>query len=120
MEGSYKVAEVIARNRKPFINGVFVKKALLNCAEMLFDNLPNKCTIISRVKDMSISLRSVERPITDITIDVTEQQTVALKGANVFSAALDESIDINDNPRSAVVVTVGSLETARNMKSFAA
>ena len=35
--------------------------------------------------------------------DVIEQQTVALKGANVFSVALDESTDINDNSRLAVV-----------------
>ena len=35
--------------------------------------------------------------------DVTEQQTVALKCENVFSVALDESIDINDNPRLAIV-----------------
>ena len=35
--------------------------------------------------------------------DVTGQQTVALKAANVFSVALDESIDIKDNPRLAVV-----------------
>ena len=34
---------------------------------------------------------------------VTEQQTVALKAANVFSVALDKSIDINDNPRLAVI-----------------
>ena len=36
---------------------------------------------------------------TDMATDVTEQQTVGLKRANVFSVALDESIDINDNPR---------------------
>ena len=52
---------------------------------------------------MAISLRTVERRITDTAIDVTEQQTVALKGANVFSVALDESMNINDNPRLTVV-----------------
>ena len=34
--------------------------------------------------------------------DVTEQQTVALKRANVFSVALVESIDVKDNPRLAI------------------
>ena len=52
---------------------------------------------------MPISLRTVERRITDMATDVTEQQTVALKGANVFSVALDESMDINDNPSLAIV-----------------
>ena len=103
IEGSYKVAEVIAKNGKPLTDRVFVKKTFLNCAEVLFDDLPNKCTIISRTKDMPISPRIAERRITDMATDVTEQQTVALELANVFSAALDESIDINDNPRLAVV-----------------
>ena len=39
----------------------------------------------------------------NMSTDVTEQQTVTLKAANVFSVALDESIDINDNPRLAVI-----------------
>ena len=52
---------------------------------------------------MPISSLTVQRHITDMAADVTEQQTVTLKGANVFSVALDESIDINDNPRLAVV-----------------
>ena len=41
--------------------------------------------------------------MTDMATDVTQQQTVALNDANVFSVALDESIDINDNPRLAVI-----------------
>ena len=39
-----------------------------------------------------------------MSTNVTEQQTVALKAANVFSVALEESIDVNDNPRLAVIV----------------
>ena len=103
IEGNYKVAEEIANYGKSFTDQVLVKEAFLSCAEVLFDDLPNKCTIISRIKDVHISPRTVERRIPDIAIDVTEQQTVALKGANVFSTALDESIHINDNPRLAIV-----------------
>ena len=103
IEGNYKAAVAIAKNGKPFIDGVFVQEAFLNCAEVLFDDLPNKCTIVLRIKDMPVSSRTVVRCITDMATDVTEQQTVPLKGANVFGVALDESIDINDNPRLAVV-----------------
>ena len=103
IEGNYKVAEVIAKHGKPFTDGMFVKKAFLRCAEMLFDDLPNKCTIIVRIKDMPVSSRTEERRITNMSTDVTGQQTVALKAANVFSLALDKSIDIKDNPRLAVV-----------------
>ena len=66
IEGSYKVAKVIARNGKPFTDGMFVKEVFLNFAEALFDDLPNKCTIISRIKDMHISPPTVERRIADI------------------------------------------------------
>ena len=48
---------------------------------------------------MHISPWTVERRITDMAINVTEQQAVALKRANVFSVALDESIGTMDNPR---------------------
>ena len=44
IEGSYKVAESIAKYGKPFIDGVFVKEAFLSCAEVLLDDLPSKCT----------------------------------------------------------------------------
>ena len=54
---------------------------------------------------MPVSARTVERRIKDIAKDVNKQQTIASKTANVFSVALDESIDINDHPRLAVVAT---------------
>ena len=80
-----------------------MKKAFLSSANALFDDSPNKSTIISRIQVMPISARTIERRITDIPKDVNKQQTIALKTAHVFSAALDESIDINDKPRLAVV-----------------
>ena len=52
---------------------------------------------------MPVSARTTERRITDIAKDVNKQQTIALKTAKAFSVVLDESIDINDNPRLAVV-----------------
>ena len=100
---SYKVAEVIAKHEKPFTNGMFVKEAFPSYAEVLFDDLPNKCTIIFRIKDMPVSPRTEERRNTNMSADVTEQQTVALKAANGFSVDLDESTDIKDNSRLAVV-----------------
>ena len=85
IEGSYKVEEDIAKDGKPFTDGVFVKVAFLSCAEVLFDDLPNKCTIIPRIKDMPVSSRAVERHITNMSTDVTKQQTVSLK-LQIFSA----------------------------------
>ena len=102
-KSSYKTAECIAQNGKLFTDGVFIKEAFLSCVDILLDDLPNKSSIISRIQDMPVSARTIERRITDIAKDVNKQQTIALKTANVFSVALNESIDIKDNPRLAVV-----------------
>ena len=103
IEGSYKVAEVIAKHGRPFTNRIFAQEAFLSCAEVLFDDLSNKCIIIFRIKDIPVSPRTEERRITNMCADVTEQQTVASKAANVFSVALDKCVDMKDNPCLAVL-----------------
>ena len=53
---------------------------------------------------MFISPRTVKRRIMKMAADVTGQLIVALKAADIFSVALDESININDNSYLAIVV----------------
>ena len=102
-ESSDKAAECIAQHGKPFTDVVFIKEAFRSCADVVFDDLPKKSTIILRIQDMPVSARTIERRITDIAKEVNKQQTIALKTANVFSVVLDKSIDINNNPCLAVV-----------------
>ena len=102
-ESNDKAAECIAQHGKPFTDGVFIKEAFLGCADIMFDDLPNKSTIVLRIQDILVSARTIERRITDIAKNFNKQQTIALKTANVFSVALDESIVMNDNPPLAVV-----------------
>ena len=45
-----------------------------------------------------MSARTVER-----RVDVKMQQAVALQSVNTVSVALDESVDINDIPRLAII-----------------
>ena len=52
---------------------------------------------------MPVSSRTEERLMKDMATDVTELLTVALKAANVFSVALDESRDVNNNSHLEVV-----------------
>ena len=42
--------------------------------------------------------------------NVSEQQTVALKDASVFSVELDESVYINDIPRLAIIARYSNTE----------
>lgn len=102
-EASYRLAHCIAKHGKPFTDGEYIKDAFLSSAEVLFDGLPNKENIILRIKDIPMSARTVQRRIEKMTESVNEQQTAGLKDAMVFSVALDESVDINDIPRLAIM-----------------
>lgn len=59
--------------------------------------------IKSRIKDIPVSARTVQRRIEELAENVCAQQTAGLKEATVFSIALDESVDVNDIPRLAVM-----------------
>ena len=98
-ESSYKVAECMAKRGKPFTDGNFTKEVFINCSEILFEDLPNKNVILSRIKNLPVSARTMEV----MAADVKMQQAVALQSANTFSVALDESVDINDIPRLAII-----------------
>lgn len=95
-QASFKISESIAKHGKPFTDGEYLKEAFLSSAEILFDGLPNKETILSRIKDMPASARTVERRVSDMSANVCSQQTNGLTDAPVFSVAVDESVDIND------------------------
>ena len=103
-EASYRIAHCIAKHGKPFTDGEYIKEAFLCSSEVLFNSLPNKETIKSRIKAIPVSARSVERRIEELEENVCAQQTAGLKEATVFSVALDESVDVNDIPRLAVMV----------------
>jgi hypothetical protein len=102
-ECSYKIAECIALKGKPFTDGEYIKETFLSSAEILFGDLPNKEIIFTRIREIPISARSVERRITDLAENVTTKQISGLKQSQVFSVALDESTDLNDLSRLALV-----------------
>ena len=60
-ESSYEVAECIAKRGKPFTDGDFIKEVFINCSEVLFEDLSNKKVILSRIKNLPVSARTVER-----------------------------------------------------------
>ncbi|XP_074847014.1 general transcription factor II-I repeat domain-containing protein 2A-like isoform X1 [Carettochelys insculpta] len=102
IEGSYKIAHCIVKHGKPFTDGYYIKEAFLSCSDVLFNDLPNKDTVISRIKDLPLSAGSVERCIGEMAENINKQQMVALKDAAVFSVAL-KCVDINDVPQLAVL-----------------
>lgn len=73
-EASYQIANCIAKRGKPFTDGEYIKDAFLSCSEVLFDGLPNKETIMSRIKDIPMSARTVQRRIEEMAENVSEQK----------------------------------------------
>lgn len=102
-ECSFKIAQSLAQKGRPFTDGEFMKQTFLSTGEILFDDLPNKDTILARIRDIPASARTIERRITEMTQNVQKQQRDAIKRSFVFSVALDESVDINDIARLAIV-----------------
>ena len=88
---------------EPFTDVDFIKEVFINCSEVLFEDFPNKNVILSRIKNLPVSARMVERRVEDMAVDVKIQQAVALQSVNTFSVALDKSVDINDIPRLAII-----------------
>ncbi|KAG7475965.1 general transcription factor II-I repeat domain-containing 2-like [Solea senegalensis] len=63
-QGDYNSASfagtlAIVRNGKPFTDGEYAKTFMLDVANELFDDLPNKDKIIKRIQDMPLSARTV-------------------------------------------------------------
>ncbi|KAF7644751.1 hypothetical protein LDENG_00216470 [Lucifuga dentata] len=99
------MSHCVAKHGKTFTDGEYIKEAFLSTAEVLFEGLPNKDTMTSRIKEVPLSARTVERRLTEMAENVSQQQTSALKNAPVFSMAVDESMDINDVPHLAIVAS---------------
>ena len=93
MESSYKVAKCIAKREKPSTDSDFIKGLFINCSEVLFEDFPNRNVIFSRIKNLPVSARTVERRVEDMAADVKMQQVVALQSVNTFSVALSVTID---------------------------
>ncbi|XP_075058530.1 zinc finger BED domain-containing protein 5-like [Mixophyes fleayi] len=102
-ESSYKIAQCIAKKGKPFTDGEYIKEAFIKVSEILFSDLSNKDTILSRIKDIPSSGRTIERRVTEMAENIKLKQETALKETSVFSVALDESVDVNGIARLAIV-----------------
>ena len=86
----------IARSRKPFSEGEFLKQCFINCAEILFENFTNKNSILRKINDMQLSHQTIQRRISLIASDISVQTIEYLKNCKYYSLALDESNDRRD------------------------
>ncbi|XP_042589393.1 general transcription factor II-I repeat domain-containing protein 2-like [Cyprinus carpio] len=94
VEASYTVSEIIAKARKPFKEGKFIKKCLLLAASKV---CPEKNDQFSKI---SLSANTVAERISDLSCSLCEKA----KYFCAYSVALDESTDNTDTAQLAVYV----------------
>lgn len=93
---SYKVSHILAKNNKPFEDGLMIKECFLEAAESLFVNFKNKAEIISAIKDIQLSRQTVTRRVETISKNLENQTMNYLRDCTYFSLQFDESTDATD------------------------
>lgn len=85
---SYAISFLIAKHSKPFVEGKFVKKCLIEAVKC-FDN---KLTI-DEAESIPLSTQTVGRRINDIAFSIENKLKSLLATCSYFSLCLDESTD---------------------------
>ncbi|XP_069599634.1 general transcription factor II-I repeat domain-containing protein 2-like [Ranitomeya imitator] len=92
---SFVGALAIVRNGKPFTDGEYAKTFMLDVANELFDDFPDKAKIIKRIKDMPLSARTVHDRAIMMANQIEASQVKDINTALFFSLALDKSTDVS-------------------------
>ncbi|GFV85607.1 uncharacterized protein TNCV_3436101 [Trichonephila clavipes] len=69
------VSHLLAKHKKPFADGEIIEKAFLEASDSLFDSFKNKPEIISAIKDIQLSRRTLTRRIEIMNSDLADQLT---------------------------------------------
>ncbi|XP_039196835.1 general transcription factor II-I repeat domain-containing protein 2A-like [Crotalus tigris] len=78
--------------------------AMLSGSNSLFHDFSNKDKIIQRISEIPLSRNTVKDRVQHMASDVSQQLTTDLQKAACYSMCLDESTDINDHARLAVIL----------------
>ena len=95
---SYKVAQLIAKDKRPFTDGDFVKKCMMAVAETVCSEK------IKLFSGFSFSARTITRQIRKISENVKYNQKYCFEDLQ-FSIAIDESTDTTDTAQLPVFVS---------------
>lgn len=93
---SFKVAEILMKNKKSFEDGELVKEAFVKAGEVLFADFKNKSEIMSAIKDVPLSRNTIMRRSEMIGKDLDDLLKSDLNRAQYLSLQFDESTDFTD------------------------
>ena len=98
VRASYVIAEEIAKKRKPFSDGEFIKDCMMRAAEIVCPD-KKQCFL-----NISLSRNTIAKRITDLSDNIHLQLTEKAKSFITYSFAVDESTDIADISQVAVFI----------------
>ncbi|GFT43949.1 dimer_Tnp_hAT domain-containing protein [Trichonephila clavipes] len=101
---SIKVAHLLAKKKKPFIDAEIMQEAMLVAADSLFDDFKNKTEILGAINMLQLSARTATRRIELIASNLEAKLANDVETCEFFSIQLDESIDAVDTAQLAISV----------------
>ncbi|XP_067420895.1 general transcription factor II-I repeat domain-containing protein 2-like [Emydura macquarii macquarii] len=107
---SYQVAWNIARAKKPYNGGEFVKKCLADVSILS----PENDSLKRMVSDLQLSRHTIEHKISEINDSIESQLYSDFQKCKYLTIALDESCDVQDKPQLAVFVRTVSNDCVIN------
>lgn len=101
---SFQISLCMAKHGKPLSDGDFIKKAILAGSNSLFHDFQNKDKIVQRISEMPLSRNTAKDGVLRMAADVSQQLTCDLQKAPFYSMCLDESTDITNHARLALIL----------------
>ncbi|XP_065645713.1 general transcription factor II-I repeat domain-containing protein 2-like [Hydra vulgaris] len=95
-EVSFALSLQIAKAGKPFTDGEFLKDCMYTVSGILYNDFKNKDLILSKIKDIPLSARTVKERILNIAEEVSNMKNEDIKRADFLSLAIDESVDVTN------------------------
>ena len=93
---TYHISMKIAKYRKPFTEGEFIKECFLDTAKVLYSEFKNKDSIIRRIQDLQLSHQTIQRRILSLASNISVQTKDRLQNCLFYKLALDETTDRSD------------------------
>lgn len=110
---SFQISLCLAKHGKPLSDGDLIKEVMLSGSNSLFHDFPNKDKIKQRIAEMPLSRNTVKDRVLRMASDIGQQLTTDLQKAACYSMCLDESTDINNHARLAIILRYAVGDTMR-------
>ncbi|MGL6121402.1 MAG: hypothetical protein ACRC0V_12975 [Fusobacteriaceae bacterium] len=101
---SFKIAYLLGRKKKAFMDSELIKQAFITGADALFEGFNNKKEIVSAIQNIQLSNDTTAKRIQDISTDLQSQLKTDIENCECYSLQFDESLDICNTAQLAVCI----------------